>query len=143
MYTITAANSVYALSVTGLYASPQILKGYAADDAFATEAVETAETVMGIDGHLSGGFVFNPVKQIIHIMPDSESLDIFDNWRLAQVGTREVYVANAAITLPAIGKKYALTRGFLTSFRPIPEVKKTLQPIEFEITWGSVIAAPL
>src|SRR6185312_16410010 len=82
MSTITAANSVFALTITGLYPAPQILHGYAADDAFSTNAVETAETVMGLDGHLSGGFIFNPVKQTIVLMPDSASLDAFNNWSL-------------------------------------------------------------
>jgi len=142
MSTITSANSVYALAVQGLYTVPQILRGYSADDAFATEAQEVAETVMGIDGHLSGGFVFNPVKQNITIMPDSESLPLFDNWRLAQFASREIYIASASITLKAIGKKYALSRGILTSLPPIPGVKKTLQPMEFEITWGTVVPSP-
>lgn len=140
--TLTSANSVFALAIQGLYPSPQILRGYSADDAFSTEAVENAETVMGIDGHLSGGFVFNPIKQTIMIMPDSESLGVFENWRLAQEASREVYVASASITLPSIGKKYALSRGFLTSSRPIPDVKKTLQPVEFEVTWGTIVGAP-
>lgn len=143
MATITAANSVFALTITGLYPAPQILHGYAADDAFSTDAVETAETVMGLDGHLSGGFIFNPVKQTIVLMPDSASLDIFNNWSLAQLASREVLIANASISLPAIGKKYVLTRGFLTSHKPIPDVKKVLQSVQYQITWGSVAGANL
>ena len=38
--TITASNSVYMLSVAGLYASPQQLAGYSTDAAFDTEATE-------------------------------------------------------------------------------------------------------
>lgn len=141
MATITAANSIFALTITGLYPAPQVLHGYAADDAFATDALESAETVMGLDGHLSGGYVFNPVKQTIVLMPDSASLDVFNNWSLAQMASREVLVANASISLPAIGKKYVLTRGFLTSHKPIPDVKKVLQSVQYQITWGSVAGA--
>jgi hypothetical protein len=137
--TITAANSVFALTITGLYPAPQILHGYAADDAFSTDALESAETVMGLDGHLSGGYIFNPIKQTIVLMPDSDSLDVFNNWSLAQLASREVLVANASISLPAIGKKYVLTRGFLTSHKPIPDVKKVLQSVPYQITWGSVV----
>lgn len=141
MSTITAANSIFALTITGLYPAPQVLHGYAADDAFTTDALESAETVMGLDGHLSGGFIFNPVKQTIVLMPDSDSLDVFNNWSLAQMASREVLVANASISLPAIGKKYVLTRGFLTSHKPIPDVKKVLQSVQYQITWGSVAGA--
>lgn len=143
MSTITSANSVFALAITGLYPSPQILQGYAADDTFSTEAVENAEVVQGIDGHLSGGFVFNPIKQTITLMPDSPSIIIFNNWALAQLAAREVLVANASISLPSIGMKYVLTRGFLTSSKPIADAKKTLQAMPYQITWGSVVGAPI
>ncbi len=143
MSTITAANSVFALAITGLYPSPQVLQGYAADDGFSTDAVENAETVMGLDGHLSGGFVFNPIKQTIILMPDSASLVVFNNWSLAQLASREVLIANASITLPATGQKFVLTRGFLTSHKPIPDVKKVLQSVQYQITWGSVVGAPV
>jgi hypothetical protein len=143
MQTITAANSVFALAITGLYPAPQVLQGYAADDGFTTEAVENAEVVMGLDGHMSAGFIFNPVKQTIVLMPDSPSLDIFNNWALAQLAAREVMVANASISLPAIKKKYVLTRGFLTSTTPVPDVKKVLQPVRYQITWNTVAGASL
>lgn len=142
MSTITSANSVFALSITGLYLSPQTLQGYATDDGFSTEAIEVAETVMGLDGHLSGGFVFNPYKQGVTLMPDSPSIEIFNNWALAQKAGREVLIANGSITLPATGMKYVMTRGFLTSFKPIPDVKKVLQSQQYQITWGSIIGAP-
>lgn len=143
MLTITAANSVFALSITGLYDSPQILHGYAADDGFTTEAVENAEVVMGLDGHMSGGFIFTPIKQTIMLMPDSASLDIFNNWSLAQLAVREVLVANASISLPAIGKKYVMTRGFLTQHKPIPDVKKVLQAVQYQITWNTIVGASI
>ncbi len=143
MATITSANSVYALSITGLYLSPQILQGYAADDGFTTDAVEKAETVMGLDGRLSGGYVFNAFKQTITIMPDSPSLELFSNWTLAQMASREVLIANGSISLPAIGKRYVMTRGFLTSFKAIPDVKKVLAAVPFQITWESIVGASI
>jgi hypothetical protein len=143
MQTITAANSVFALAITGLYTSPQILQGYATDDGFTTEAVENAEVVMGLDGHMSAGFIFNPIKQTVTLMPDSPSLDIFNNWSLAQLASREVLVANASISLPAIGKKYVMTRGFLTSHKPIPDVKKLLTAVQYQITWNTIVGASI
>lgn len=143
MLTITSANSVYALAITGLYPSPQILQGYGADDGFTTDALESSEVVMGLDGNLSGGYIFTPVKQVITLMPDSPSLDVFNNWSLAMLASREVLIANAAISLPSIGKKYVLTRGFLTSGKPIPDAKKVLAAVQFTITWGRVVGASI
>ena len=138
MPTITAANSVFSIAVTDLYPAPQTLQGYAADDAFSTDAVDITETVMGIDGHLSGGFVFNAVEQTINIMPDSPSLEVFENWYLASKTAREVYVANATIIMPSIERKFTLKRGFLVGIPPITTARKTLQPLAYRLRWESV-----
>lgn len=139
MSTITAANSAFALAVSNLYPVPQRIQGYAADDAFVTEALEQAEIVMGVDGKMSAGFVFNPVRQTLTIMPDSPSLAIFETWQTAQRTARDIYRCNAVIKLPAIGRKYTLSNGVLTSGMPVPGVRKTLQAVPFIITWESVI----
>ncbi|MCB5318620.1 MULTISPECIES: phage tail fiber protein [Yersinia] len=138
MSTITAANSVFSLAITNLYVTPQILEGYSADDAFSTDALDITETVMGIDGKLSGGFVFNPTNQTITIMPDSPSLVIFETWVTAMKTMRETLTCNATIQLPALGRKYTLTKGYLVSAKTIPDVKKTLQPTPFVIRWERV-----
>lgn len=142
MSTITSANSIFALAVTNVFPSPQVLQGYAADDTFSTEAVESVETVQGIDGNLSGGYVFVPYKMTISIMADSPSLDVFYQWAQYQLSTREVTIAFGTIYLPAIDKKYVMQRGFLTSNVAIPEAKKTLQASRFQITWNQIIGGP-
>jgi hypothetical protein len=139
--TITAANSVYMLAIASLYPVPQQLQGYAADAAFATEDVEPTEVVMGIDGHMSAGFVPYVTPQTITIMPDSPSLTMFEQWLSAMKASREIFIANGTIALPAIGKKYTLTRGVLSRIKSIPDVKKSLQPVEYRITWESVSPA--
>lgn len=141
MLTLTAANSQYAIAIPGVYNAPQLLKGYAADNAFSTEAVENAEVVMGIDGHMSAGFVFNPIKQTVELQSDSPSIDVFNNWALAMKAAREVIACTASIYIPSIGKKYLLTNGYLTNWRPIPDVKKLVQPIQFQITWNDIVGA--
>ena len=142
MNTITGANSAFYLAVAGVFNSPQKLQGYSADDAFSAEAIESVEVVQGIDGNLSGGFVFAPVKMGVVIMPDSPSLDLFYQWAQYMRQTREVAIANASIIMPAISKKFTLVKGFLTSNVPVPENKKTLQPSRFEITWNLVTGGP-
>jgi hypothetical protein len=137
-YTLTGANSQYAITIPGVYNAPQTLKGYAADDAFETEDQENAEVLMGIDGILSGGFVYKEVGQVITLQANSPSYAVFNNWALAQKAGAEVITANAVIQLPAIGGKYNLAQGYLTRFKPIPGVKKLLQPVSFRIVWNTV-----
>lgn len=141
MSSITAANSVFLLSVGGIYPIPQQLQGYAADAAFAFDAADPVEAVMGVDGRMSAGYTPYMTQQTISIMPDSPSLSIFEAWLAAMNTTREVFYANATIILPAIGRKYTLTRGVLTSIKAAPDVKKVLQAQEFKLTWESVAPA--
>lgn len=140
-YTITAANSVFLLAVGGIFPVAQQIQGYSSDSAFAFDSVEPAQTVMGVDGHLSAGFVPFPTIQTISIMPDSPSLYIFETWLEAMKVAREVFYADATIMLPAIGRKYAMTRGVLTAAKTSPDVKKVLEAIEYKITWESVAPA--
>lgn len=141
MSTITSANSQFAIIVPGVYSAPQSIQGYATDDAFATEAIEKVETKMGIDGKLSAGYIFNPYKMTITLQANSGSFDIFTNWQLAQDAVREVIAASATIIIPSIGYKFAMTNGYLSRFQSMPDAKKTLDALKFEITWEKVVGA--
>lgn len=139
--TLTVANSVYMLVILDLFPVPQQLQGYAADDVFTTEPVDSVETVMGIDGKLSGGWMPTPKRQTIVLQADSPSTLMFDAWQQAQDAVRDAFVANATIQLPSLGRLFVCTKGFLTSYAPVPDARKILQPRRFQITWENVIGA--
>lgn len=140
--TITAANSVYMLSIIPIFAVPVRLQGFTADAAFETEDVEPAETPMGVDGHMSIGYVPTPTMQTISIMPDSPSDAIFDAWMQYNKAAREHTVANAVISLPGPQKAYICTRGVLSRITQINAVRKVMQGRTFRITWQSVDPTP-
>jgi hypothetical protein len=140
--TITSANSIYQLSITGLYNSPQQLQGFAADDVFDTPSLKSSEILMGVDGNMSAGFVYVPIMQTIHLQADSASGIIFDQWYAAQQAEQDVFFANAVVALPSIQRKWSMTKGVLSGYMPIPDAKKTLAPRTFEITWNFMSAAP-
>lgn len=141
MASLTASNSVIMLSITGLFPIPQQLQGFAADDVFDTDVLESAEVLMGVDRRLSGGFVAVPVKQNYSLQADSLSIFVFDTWWSAQQQAGDVFTANGLVVLPAVGKKWTMSRGFLTGYKPTPDVKKLLQPQKFSITWESMLPA--
>lgn len=138
---ITAANSVLMLSISGLFDSPQQLQGFSADDVFDTEATDAAETMMGVDGKLSAGYVPVPVNWSITLMADSDSNILFEQWYEAEKTARTKYWANATVLLPAIGRKWTMTNGVLMSLPQIPVAKKVLQPRKFGIRWESISPA--
>ena len=139
--TITSANSIFQLAIAGLYTTPQQLHGYATDDIFSTEALDSAEVLMGVDGVMSAGFVFVPVKQNITLQADSISNDIFDVWYAAQQSQRELYRATGLLVLPAIGRKWTMTNGVLSGYSPAPDIGKTLKPRKFTFTWNGISPA--
>jgi len=139
---LTAANAVIAISIQGLYPVPQNLVQFATDEVFDGPSLASAEVEMGVDGVLSGGFVYVKFPQKYTFRANSPSIAIFDNWWQAQQALTTILAANASIKLPALGKKWTLLNGFLTSYQPIPNAKKLLQPQVFEVSWQNVIAAP-
>ena len=50
--TLTAANSVILLTIPSLFPVAQQLQGFSAEDVFDTDQLDTAETMMGVDGKL-------------------------------------------------------------------------------------------
>lgn len=143
MADITSANAILILSVPLLLPVPQQIQGFSTDEIFDTESAAINETLMGVDGILSGGFVYMPRKMTITLQADSASNTFFDAW--AQGMTAGVFVAPATggITLTGIGKAYVMANGFLTGYKPTPDAKKLLQPRKFELTWESITPAPI
>jgi hypothetical protein len=139
--TITAANSVFTLSIPDVFPTPIQLQGYAADDAFSTEDVEPAEARMGVDGLMSAGYTPFMTKFPIMFQADSPSIIIFDSWLGAMKAAQEVFYADASIYLPSVGKSYTCTKGVLTGAKQLPDVKKLLEPMRYTITWESIIPA--
>lgn len=140
--TLTSANSIILLTVAGLYSSPQRIQGFSADDISGTDAVSPAQTSMGLDGRLSAGFVPVPVVQNITLQADSLSNDIFENLVEAEKSVREKYVCSGILIVPSVQKKFSMTRGFLTSYPPMPELRNTVQPRRYAFTWERVSPAP-
>ncbi len=143
MKTITSANSVFTLTVPGVLPAPFTLQGYAADDAFSSEAVDTAETSMGVDGKMSAGYVPRITPMRIVFQPDSDSIDVFEAWLGFEDVRREVFFAEAILALPSVQKAYAMHKGCLKRITPFPAAKKVLQPVEYSIDWEAVQAIPL
>lgn len=139
--TLTSANSVLAITVPGLYNSPQVLQGYSTDDMFSASDISPVDTVMGADGKLSAGFTPVPVAIDITLQGDSLSNDIFDTIISAQNNAREVYPITINVSMPATGKKYATGIGYLTTYTPFPGAKKTLQPRKYTVTVESISPA--
>lgn len=141
--TITAANTVIYLGATNLFAVPQRLEGFDVDDIFNTDPVNNSETRMGVDGRLSIGWVPMPIVQNFILQADSDANDFFDTLIAAQAAARESYTLFGTILIPSLQKVFAMTKGVLGQNQPISNAKKVMQPRTFQVTWESVVGAPL
>lgn len=136
--TLTSANSRLYLSVATIYPAQTLLQGYTADDITDTDAVQPAQTVKGLDGRLSAGFIPFAVTQNITLQGDSVSNDLFENVLEYEKTASEKYVFTGLLVIPATMRQYALTRGFLTSIQQTPALRNLVQPRRYTITWESV-----
>lgn len=141
MASITSNNAVLLISVAGIFSAPQQMQGFSAEDIYDIDDMTPAETLMGLDGKLSGGFVYVPTLQKITLQADSASNAFFDNWFTQQKAQGEVFPATGLLRLPSIGYNWSMTRGFLTTYKPAPPGKKVLMPRTFGITWESCLPA--
>lgn len=139
MASITSANAVLMLAITGVFSAPQQLQGFTADDIFDIDDVPVTENVMGVDGILSSGFVNAPVAQTIALQADSISNAMFDAWYKATKLQQDVYFAQATVILKSVGAKFTCTNGSLAMWRPMPSAARILQPRRARIIWESVV----
>jgi hypothetical protein len=140
--TLTVANSALLLTTEALFPQAQRLQGYAADDAFDFENVESGEYSMGIDGKLSAGFVFNEIPLSITLQADSPSLTLFEQTYQYEVSNRTKLQQDLTITLPSVNKRYDLKAGFMRRYKA-PSGKKILQPGVVEFVFARMEVSPL
>jgi hypothetical protein len=141
-YSITSVNSTIILSVTGLL-PPTQLQGYAVDDIFTSTSITHVETMQGLDGILSGGFVPVPKPVRFRLMANSQSISFFEAWFQSEEQIADVYQCNGIITQPGIGRTYTLAQGFLTDYHPIADAARVLQPRDFTVLFQNIIAAAI
>ena len=142
MADIGSSNSVLMLSIATLFPTPQQLQGFGVDDIYDVPQIKSVETMMGVDGVLSAGFVYVQIVQHVTLQADSASNDIFDTWWTQMQAGQTTYAAQGLIRLPSVATKFTQTNGFLTGYKPLPAGKKLLQPRTHEITWERVAPAP-
>ena len=113
MGSITAANAVVTLTVQNVFSAPQQLQGFDVDDVYDVDAVDVAETKIGVDGIMSSGYIFFITPWKVMLQADSPSITLFETWLATQKANGQLYQASGTVLLPAIGLKYAMSNGVL------------------------------
>ena len=143
MASITSSNAIITLTIPGLFAVPQQLQGFSADNVYDMGDQEIVQTSMGVDGLLSGGYVNNPIEQSFTLQSDSPSNVIFEVWASSQLQAKDIYVANGETRLPSLNRSYVSTKGYLISLPPAPSAGRILAPRRYVIRWERVTSTPI
>ncbi len=141
--TLTTANSAFTLAARGVFPVPFKLEGYATDDSFAVDDVTPGEVQMGVDGNLSAGYVPYATQITFMFQADSPVLDYLDTIIAAQKSQREMVIFDGTGFIQGTQEKYAMTKGFMTSFTPASTGKKILQPRKFTFTFQNFDKSPI
>jgi len=139
---LTAVNAVIMFTINGVFNNPQQLKQFGVDDVADVDTLTVAMTEMGVDGVLSGGYVFEKVSYTYTLKANSPSCFMFDQWKLANDAAEDTFTANGLLKLKSLGTKWNWRKGFLVKWQPAPNVKKLLQDRKFVVEWERVTPQP-
>ena len=134
---ISSTNAVFIITVPDLAIVHQV-QGFAADNAFDFDAVKIAVTLMGVDGKKSSAYVPGIWPQNVHLQADSVSKAIFDLIAQMSISNEQTYSITGTVNMPSIGQSFALKNGTLTDYKPMPDSKQYLQPMDFSIEWEAI-----
>lgn len=137
-FDITSANAQLVLACEELYPQGITLSGFSADSALTADAVERAETRMGVDGRLVAGVIYAPQPVSIVLEANSPSLEVFETIRDAMQYNKRPYGLTLTVYLPALEKTITFRRGVLTSAPTMPAIGRTLQPTTWQMTFQEV-----
>lgn len=135
---ISSGNSVVTITVAGLFPAPVKLQGFSTDRAWETSAVTQTESVIGVDGRKTSGFIFNTVEQTYTLQGDSPSKFIFTQITNAQRAARDTLRIDINIVLPSTGESFTCKNGTLQSSKILPDGGKTLSDMDYVIVWESI-----
>lgn len=141
--TITSANAQLTFAVgNNVFPIPQIIQGFAVDDAFEVQSVKPNETRIGVDGRKSSGRTPYLVPFSVMLMPDSPSILTMDQWLGAMAAIGDDITCDGTLVIPGIQKIYTLTNGTMSGAIVLPSGKKLLEAQKYEFEFESIVPGP-
>ena len=140
---ITSADTVITMTASTIFPAPVTFKDFAVEDIFGTDEVQRSEVQMGASGTLVAGYVPQAKTFTVSFLATSETIDIMETLQGAQEVAKAVYRLDGTVRIPATGKSYTLTNGYLVSSKSMPDAKKTLQAQSYKFTFESIMPSLL
>lgn len=137
-YNITSADAEVVLTVEELYPAGVKLQQFSTDAAAVAEAVQIAETRMGVDGIPAFGYTPSMKTVTINLEANSSSAVVFDRIYEAEESNKKPYVCTLTVKMPAIGKTYKFSKGTLQTYGGMPGMNKVLGPQAHILHFGKL-----
>jgi hypothetical protein len=125
---ISSFNSSINLVIPGLYSSGVLLQQFAVNDILDSEPQTITEYRVGADRQGAGGLVFNPTKFRMMFQANSESIQVFYDWKSAQQDN-DIIFATMKIIVPALGFDVDLDEVLCESLPFLPPLKKIAEEL--------------
>ncbi len=105
-FDITSANAVLILTAEIIFPSGIELQMFGTDQAYNADAVDMAETRMGVDGYMVAGYVPNIQPVTITLEAASPSRAALATLAGAMVSNKTVYACTLVASLPSVNARY-------------------------------------
>ena len=128
--TLTAANSVLQVRCKGVYDQYVRLQGFQVDNVFGFGERAIGETRAGVDGILSGGYVFNESQFTVSLEANSPSVTVLDNCSANIQNNMETLPFDFVVELPSVKKRYSFS-GFLVTIPSGVSANKLLAGVQY------------
>ena len=138
MNNITSANATAYMVVKDLYPQGFALNNFSTDQAIDQGEDTIAETRMGVDGHMAAGYAPSIKTVTIQFEAASPSVPYMNTVYLASQKNRRTYECTLVITVPAVGKVYTYSYGVMKTGKPLPSLKKTLDPVSYGFEFENI-----
>lgn len=129
MDNITSANSIIVLTCDELFPAGVQLDHFSADQSITQADEQIANTRMGVDGHMSAGWIPSIKTVTITVEPTSDAATVFDTIYSASAQSRSPYKIGLTVNIPALGKVITYKGGTLKNWKKLPDHKDVLDPI--------------
>lgn len=138
-YNVTSADAVLYMTIDGLYPQGFKLEQFG-QDAVAQMADDIfAETRMSVDGHMVAGYVDQIKPVTLTFEPSSPTIPYLRNLQEVTRAERKPYPVMLMVTLPSVGRTYTFVNGVLKQGKQMPDIGKTLQPVQFVFDFERVV----
>jgi hypothetical protein len=125
---ITSANASSVLTVEGLFPAGIQLQQFSTDQAVSSDAIQVAETRLGVDGKLVAGYTPGILVVNISLEASSPSTEYLNKLYDAMVTGKTIFMCSLVSVVPSIKTVFTWLDGVLQTGTPIPAQKKVLDP---------------